>query len=360
MSTNSWTEWRGKNYLSVRQIGAIYVLVVLCIIFTILNRSEFFSLGTGKLILNQYAPTGIIGLALILPLATGLYDLSIGAVAGLSGMASAWILANVSANPGWAVLVGIAVALLLGLINASVVIGMKIDSFIGTLATGSIYTAIATALAGDNVIAKHVGGAFETDIALKNIAGITEPVFILLIVAIAIYFVLERSPYGRRTYAVGMDREVARLAGVPTRRLSTINLLVSAVLAGVAGIVATAIIGAGSPSTGPSYLLPAYAIAFLGATQFRRGRFNAWGTVVAVLLLGTGNIGLLIVGGPSWSPDVFDGAMLIAAVGLTSLSGIGPLAKHRKTKANRSQTSVTRQIETIDDDNMSLTTTNPE
>ncbi len=63
------------------------------------------------------------------------------------------------------------------------------------------------------------------------------------------------------------------------------------------------------------------AIAFLGATQFKAGRFNVWGTILAVLLLGAGNVGLVIVGGPSWSPDVFDGAMLIAAVGLTSVKG---------------------------------------
>ena len=105
--------------------------------------------------------------------------------------------------------------------------------------------------------------------------------------------------------------------------------MVSAVLAGLAGILATAMIGAGNPATGPDLLLPAFAVAFLGATQFRSGRFNVWGTVVAVLLLGTGNIGLLVIGGPPWLPNMFEGVMLISAVALTSRRGMGLLRLRR-------------------------------
>jgi len=99
------------------------------------------------------------------------------------------------------------------------------------------------------------------------------------------------------------------------------------VVAALAGVALTAQIGAADPSNGPSYLIPAFSAAFLGATQFRRGRFNPWGTILAVLMLTTGSIGLLLVGAPQWSPQVFQGAVLIAAVGL------GGLRRHRDQAA---------------------------
>jgi ribose transport system permease protein len=89
----------------------------------------------------------------------------------------------------------------------------------------------------------------------------------------------------------------------------------------VAGVALTARIEAADPSNGPSYLIPAFSAAFLGATQFRHGRFNPWGTVVSVLLLGTGSIGLLLAGAPQWAPQVFQGVVLIAAVSLTVVQG---------------------------------------
>ncbi len=323
MTATHARQW--ASYLGPRKIGAIYVLVLLIVMFSIMSPHEFANIGTAKLVLNQYAITGLVGLALLLPLSSGLYDLSVGSVAGLSGITSAWLLAHVSANPALAVAAGIGIGLVAGALNALIVLGLGIDSFIGTLATGSIITAITTAVSGDNTIAKNVNGAFQKEVALTNLQGVTLPVFIALAATIALWVVLEKTGFGRRAYAIGFDQEVARLGGVRVMGVRCVGLMASAGIAGLAGILATAQIGAGSPATGPNYLLPAFAAAFLGATQFRNGRFNSWGTVVAVLLLGTGNVGLLVAGGPSWSPDIFDGAILIAAVGLTSARGIGPL-----------------------------------
>jgi ribose transport system permease protein len=98
-----------------------------------------------------------------------------------------------------------------------------------------------------------------------------------------------------------------------------IAFVTSAVIAGFAGMVLAARVSSGSPTAGPAYLIPAFSAAFLGATQFRQGRFNPWGTVIAVLLLGTGNVGLLLAGGPNWTPTLFEGVVLIAAVALTGL-----------------------------------------
>jgi ribose transport system permease protein len=320
-----------------RNAGAVYVWVLLIVVFAIVSPHIFFTGATAKEVLNQYSITGLIGLALVLPLAAGIYDLSVGATAGLAGIMSAWSLATFTTSPAVAVLVGLGTAIAIGLINSIVVIAMGVDSFIGTLATSSIYTAIAIAVSGQEPISKNVNGAFSDDIALKNIGGVTIPVLYMIVVLLVLAYVLERTVFGRHTYAIGFDREVARLGGVRVRTTQAVTLVVCSLVAGVAGISETAVLGAGSPESGPNYLLPGFAAAFLGATQFRHGRFNPWGAVVAVLLLGTGDVGLLTVGAPSWSPDVFEGVMLIAAVGLTSAQGFGPLPRLRRRSGTSSK-----------------------
>jgi ribose transport system permease protein len=218
----------------------------------------------------------------------------------------------------FAILAGLAVALAAGAVNSFVVVVLGVDSFIGTLATSSIFTAITISVSADQPISQNVDGAFANNIALRNLHGVTIPVLYVLIVMLTVAFVLEKTVFGRNIYAIGFEREVARLSGVKVATSQSVSLMCCALIAGAAGITEAGVLGAGSPDVGSSFLIPAYAAAFLGATQFRRGRFNPWGTVVAVLLLGTGNVGLLISGAQIWTQDAFEGVVLIVAVGFTS------------------------------------------
>lgn len=314
-----------KRRLGPQNLGAVYAWILLIVIFGIISPGNFLTATTVKQVLNQYSITALVGLALVLPLSAGLFDLSIGATAALSGIGSAWWLAHVSTSPVLAIVFGIAIALSAGLINSFVVVGLGVDSFIGTLATSSIFTAATVAISGDEPISQNVNGAFSNDIALKNVGGFTLPVLYMIVAMLILAFVLEKTVFGRRTYAVGFDQETARLGGVPVGRIHIVTLTACALIAGIAGIVETATIGAGDPSIAGFYLLPAFTAAFLGATQFRHGRFNPWGVVVATLLIGTGDVGLLVVGAAAWTQDVFQGAVLIIAVAITSARGIGPL-----------------------------------
>ncbi|MDT4935615.1 MAG: ribose transport system permease protein, partial [Pseudonocardiales bacterium] len=122
-----------------------------------------------------------------------------------------------------------------------------------------------------------------------------------------------------RLYATGFNPDAARLANIRVDRLRFCSLLVSATIAGLAGVCLASSLSAGSPSAGTPYLLPAFASVFVGATQFKNGRFNAWGTIVAVLMLGTGTIGLGLASAPPWASDMFTGVVLLAALGATGL-----------------------------------------
>jgi len=308
-----------RRLLSPRKIGAIYLWIGIIILFGAISPHSFLKANTVTNVLNEYSISGIMALAVVVPLASGLFDLSVGYTMGLSGTLAAWLLANGMSVPS-AVIISLIVGLGVGLINGVIVVIAGIDSLIATLGTGSIIGAITLGVSGDQIIAKNVGGSFSHYIGTLSWGRVTIPVFYMLILMIIIGVVTEQTVVGRLWYAIGFDLEVTRLAGVRVKALRIAALAISGFVAAIAGVALTARIGAASPGTGPSYLLPAFSATFLGATQFRDGRFNTWGSVVATLLLGTGEFGLLAAGAPVWAPDVFVGAALIAAVALTEVS----------------------------------------
>ena len=215
--------------------------------------------------------------------------------------------------------IALAVGLGVGVINAVVVVVMRIHSFIATLATGSLIAALITMVTNEVPITDaKLGGAFA-NIGQTSMGGITLSVVYCAVVALAIWYLLEHTATGRRLYATGFNPDAARLAGVRVDRLRFVSLVVSGGLAGATGIILAATLGSGSPSAGTPYLLPAFAAAFLGATQLKHGRFNAGGTIIAVLLLGTGVTGLALANAPQWAGDMFVGVVLIAALALTGL-----------------------------------------
>jgi ribose transport system permease protein len=138
----------------------------------------------------------------------------------------------------------------------------------------------------------------------------------MLGIALVAWYVLERTPVGRRVYATGGNTAAARLAGVGTSTVIVGSLVACGAITAIAGLLVSSRIATGDPTVGPAFLLPAFTAAFLGSTQFRGGRFNIWGTVVAVYVLATGIKGLQLAGAPVWIPDFFNGVTLLLAVGL--------------------------------------------
>jgi ribose transport system permease protein len=237
----------------------------------------------------------------------------------LTGVVVAHLIAEAGVPLVPAIVLALAVGFGVGVINAVVVVVMRIDSFIATLATGSLIAALITMLTNEVPITDAaLSGAFAR-IGQTSIGGVTLPVVYCAAVAVAIWYLLEHTATGRRLYATGFNPDAARLAGVRVDRLRFASLIISGGLAGATGIVLASMLGSGSPSAGTPYLLPAFAAAFLGATQLKHGRFNAVGTLIAVLLLGTGVTGLALANAPQWAGDMFVGVVLIAALALTGL-----------------------------------------
>jgi ribose transport system permease protein len=308
---------RAADAVSYRNIGAVYVWVLIIVVFAIWKPGLFFHTQTAKTILNQYSITALAALSIVVPLSAGIFDLSIGSTMGLAGIFAGWLFTHTSINAGVIFVIVMVFSLLIGLFNSLVVVFLRIDSFIGTLATGAILAAVTLAISGDQTFTARINQGFAHT-ASAGVGGVQIPVLYVALIMLAIGYFLEQTPSGRFSYATGYNPEAARLVGVRIDRLRMLSLLISSSVAGFAGLILTARIQAADPSNGPDYLIPAFSAAFLGATQFRHGRFNPWGTIVAVFMIGTGSVGLLLAEpSKTWAPQVFQGAVLIAAVGVT-------------------------------------------
>lgn len=302
--------WLGR-VTSPSKVSGIYVLIGLIFLFGIWVPDTFLSVQTFKNVSSGEAVTAIIALGLLFPLAAGTFDLSIGFTVGLSGMVAAKLLASGVAVP-WAVAAAVMAGVAVGILNGLVVVGIGVDSFIATLGSGSIVQAITLAIS-DNQQIVGLPDKFG-NIGNAQLFGVALPVYYLLILAVLAWYVLEHTPSGRFLYAIGNGREASRLAGIKTNRYIFTSLIVSSTVAALAGVIVSARLGSGSPSLGPNYLLPVFAAAFLGATQFHSGRINVWGTLLAVYLLATGVTGLQLAGAQFWITYLFNGVALIVAV----------------------------------------------
>jgi ribose transport system permease protein len=304
-------------------------------VFSLWKPDIFPTMATVKAIANNFSASAIAALAILIPMASGTFDASVGGVISLTSVLCAWLLINT----GWPIPVVILLTLLagagVGLFNSLAVVVLRIPSLIATLATWLIADALSVAVSGNRTITSpRVSGSF-TKISRANFHGFTAPFFYVLILMTVLAVFLSQTKPGRHSYAVGFDPEVSRLAGVRVKAVQTGALLCSGTIAAVAGIVLTARLSSATPSSGNPYLLPAFAATYLGATQFKAKRFNAVGSVIAVYMLGTGQYGLLLASAPQWMPNVFQGVALVAAIGLTQLQDPTRAAIRKRQRAAR-------------------------
>jgi ribose transport system permease protein len=220
-------------------------------------------------------------------------------------------------NPLLAIVITLLAGLLVGSINAFIVVRLNVNAFIGTLAMTAVLHAIGYWITGSQDVTTGFSQTF-LDVGRYRVPffGVSSAVLFMLGMAIVLFYFLERVPLGRYIYATGANPQAAKLSGIRSDRVMAGSFLVSALLATIVGIVYVAQVGTASLEAGPPYLLPAFSAVFLGATQIVPGRFNVIGTLVAVYLLATGVKGLQLTVAAPWVNDLFVGGALIIAVAL--------------------------------------------
>ena len=316
------------GFFSIGRISGVYLLILMIAIFSIWLPSVFPTVITLQTILSSQAVTGVAAVGLVFVLVAGAFDLSIGYTMALTGIVVAKLFAT-GMNWGLAIIIGLLLSCGIGAINGIFVEVIGIDSFIATLAMGAILDAIAIGISGDTQIVGFPQSFLN--FMTRMPAGVPIDFLFLLALSIASWYILARTSYGRRLYAVGFNREAARLAGVAVKRSGFIAFVLTALFAGIAGVVLLGVVDVASPDNGSSYLIPVFAAALLGATQIQPGRPNVWGALIAAYLLATGTTGLQLAGASAWAADVFNGVALLFAVGLGVFQG--RIALWRKVRA---------------------------
>jgi ribose transport system permease protein len=301
----------------IGRYAVVLALLVMVAGFSLLRPDTFFTTGNFQTILITQSVLIVLALGLTIALAAGEFDLSIASMIGFSGGLIAYLSSEAGWSVGLAILVSFLAALTVGVFNGIFVVKFHVNSFIATLGMGTLILGLALAITGSTVIG-NIPAAL-TDPARTELFGLDLPVYYALLLAALLWYFLEHTPLGRYVFFTGEGPEAARLAGVRVDRIRFGALVASSLFAWLAGVLLVGQTGAADPTFGAPFLLPAFAAGFLGATTIKPGRFNAWGTVIAVLLLATGTTGLQLLGAADWVENVFNGAALILAVTLAQL-----------------------------------------
>jgi len=316
--------------LQLSRFSGLYVWAAFILIFAVWVPDTFLTAATAKSIAGDQAIATILSLGVLFTLACGEFDLSIAQNLGLSATVAGALMAKSGVSPVVAIVVTLVAGATIGAVNGGLVAVVGVNSFIATLGTTSVLLAL-TEIVSDNQFIGPVPDSFRR-IASGEALGVPSVTIYCLVLAALAWYVLEHTPVGRRIYATGGGADAARLAGVRTTRYVFCTFVASGVIASVAGVLVVAKIGSVSPDIGPPYLLPAFAACFLGITQLKPGRFNVWGTVLALYLLATGVKGLQLVGGQLWITDLFNGVALVGAV---SLARYGEKRRVRRSARER-------------------------
>lgn len=303
----------GISKLGLDRFSGGYLGIILIVVFGVASP-QFLTVSTFHVIASSQSIAGIIAIALLIPMVAGQYDLSVGANANLTGL----VAVTLQVNLGWpltsALLVSVGLGLLIGLINGFLVVVLKVDSFIATLGVSSILTA-SIIIVTSSVIPPPPSSQVWKSLTQLEIGGFQIVILYLIVIALLAFWLLELTPAGRYLHAIGSNTEAARLAGVRVNRWSWLSLIASGCIAGMGGILYTSLTGP-SFTFGATLLLPAFAAVFLGSTQLTPGRFNVWGTLLAIFVLALGVQGLQLLSGVTWLSPMFNGIALIAAVAL--------------------------------------------
>jgi ribose transport system permease protein len=303
----------------VERFALVGVWIAEIVVFSALKPDTFATSSNFAAILGSQAVLVVLTCGLLIPLTTGDFDLSITGVLALSQM----MIGILNTRHGVSVYVCIVLVLLMGalvgLINGAFVVIFGVDSFIVTLGTGTFLSGVVLWISNSETFA-GISSQLTGPVVVDRFLGVPLAFYYGLALVIVLWYFLEYTSLGRQLLFVGRSRSVARLSGLRVGRLRWGALVASGVIAAAAGVLYAGTTGAADPVSGAGFLLPAFAAAFLGATSIVPGRFNPWGSFIAVYFLVTGITGLTLFGLESWLQDMFYGGALVLAVTFSQIA----------------------------------------
>lgn len=296
----------------VQDLGALIALLLLVIGISIISPE--FRTGSNFLsLLRQSSINGLIAFGMTCVILTDAIDLSVGSVLALStvlcaGMVSAGVPAGI------AMILALAIGTVLGAISGFLVTKGRLQAFIATLITMTVYRGLTMIFTGGKPIS-NLGDSFVLKLVGRgNIYRIPIPVILLLVIFAGFYFLLNKTTFGRAVYATGSNWKCAKLAGININKTKIIVYAISGFMSALSGLILLSRLGSAQPTLGSGYELDAIAAVALGGTSMSGGRGKIYGTLIGVLIIAVLNNGLNILGVSSYYQDVIKGFVILVAV----------------------------------------------
>ena len=294
-----------------REFLVLGATIILGAMFTFINPM-FLTWKNMLTVFQQMVLNGLLAVGIMFTILTGGIDLSIGCTFAIVGIAVATCCVG-GMNPIIAILIGLAVGAVLGLFNGFLVTSMKLQPFIATLGTMSLYRGIAYVVTGGQPVT-NVPDSFRTIFNGQiGSTGIRYYVIVMVVVFIIAHIILSKTRTGDYLYAVGGNEEAAKLSGVNTRKIKYIAYMVSGLCTAVAGLVMLASLGSAESTAGIGYETNAIAAAAIGGTSMAGGRGTALGTFFGALMLAVLKVGMVVINVDSFWQYVVTGLIIIIA-----------------------------------------------
>ena len=297
--------WSGVAVLSV-----FYIVIVIALS---LMSPWFFSFNNAMNIGINMSYIGLMAAAGTPLIIAGGLDLSVAAVAGLTGVLITIFFGWID-NIWLAVALSLFVGAFIGAFNGFLATVLKFNPLIATLGTMSIITGFSLVLTGG--LTKSMMLPEFNYIGVGRIFNVPIPLIIMIVVMFLLWLLMSKTKFGRFIYASGNNPDASLLLGVPVVKVQFYLYVLSGLSGAIAGVLLTAMLGAAAPNAAGSHLLTIIAAIILGGTSLYGGIGSVWGTLFAVLILGTINNGLTLMNVSSSWQEVAKGTVLILAVGL--------------------------------------------
>jgi len=302
--------------LNFRDYGVLIGFVVLCIAISMATPA-FLSKQNVLNLLRQSSIIGIISAGMTFVIISGNFDISVGAVAALSGVIVMRI-STTGTNLFLAIIAAIVVCAIIGLVNGIMVAKVNVPSLIATMAMVTIVRGILLMITGGYPITQTI--PMLDSLGNGYFIGIPMPVIVFILVVIVSYIVLTQTKFGRHVYSVGGNQDASKLNGINVDNQKIKVFIINAVLAAIAGLVLTGRLGTASPVAGDSYDMDAIASVVIGGTSVSGGSGSVLKTIIGVLLMSVINNSFNLLGIDIFFQYIFKGLIILVAVGFDSYS----------------------------------------
>lgn len=314
--------WSARHRLAefASRWGTLIVLLILIVVGGVKSPDRFLTWNTFANVAVGASFGLVIALGLTLILIVGEFDLSIASTATLAGVTGVSLINRWGVPSGYAIVAGLLAAVAVGATNGFLVTRLRISSFIATLGISTVLTAVSYVLSDGRIQQVSPDSVYYKIGHMQPLSRLYLPAVVALVLAAAIASGLKRTVVGRQLYAVGGNRAASYLAGIRVRRIVVGTFITGSLIAGAGGILLSMNLAYGDINLANSYLLPAFAAAFIGASTVRLGVFHVWGTVTGAYLLQVVAVVVVVLGLPTQLSLAFQGLVLIVAVSLAALS----------------------------------------